>query len=175
MANVYGFCDAGCRRRVVPYEEFANSAAYVRQHKDETGKFHFEKGKEYKIFAPLDSAGNFACMINVLDKDNYIKEIEHKNNDKYADSFIFKLLDYFIDEDEANNIVVYELAGVRYKTAIERTTSLSDGDIASIYVEGATDILLVNTDAKIVLENSLKVGNTEITEEQLQALLALIN
>lgn len=167
--EIFAHCRAGCNWRTVHYDDFAKSAAYIRQYPETEGEYTLEKGKEYKIFAPKNADGNFDCSIRVFYVDALTDttpshEISFANNDKYADSFIFRLLDIF-NSDSSNEItIVYELAGVRYTETITGE-SIWTKDNDYLYIEGATDVLLFNSDATLVGEKGDKGDPYTLTDE----------
>lgn len=142
--RVYGFCDAGCRRETVLREDFLRSASLYEIYPDSGGKWHLEKKKQYKIFAPKDENGAFSFVLyvnHIIDK-HYITTT---TNDEYADWFVFRLLDYkFVEGTQYK--VVYEIEGNRYTEIIADGGDAIDG----IVLSGATQVFLFNDDATVI-------------------------
>lgn len=69
--KAYGFCDAGCKRRVTPYEEFERAAAYIEHHIDEDGTATLNPLAKYQItanpkFENIETVANFPEDIKSL-------------------------------------------------------------------------------------------------------------
>lgn len=72
--KVYGFCDAGCRRRVPSYEDFLSGASHVKLTPFETFgegelltcKFTLQPMHEYKIYSARSITGtNYSGIFNI--------------------------------------------------------------------------------------------------------------
>lgn len=141
--RVYGFCDAGCRRETVLREDFLRSASLYEIYPDSGGKWHLEKKKQYKIFAPKDGNGafSFELYVNHIIGKHYITT---STNDEYADWFVFRFLDYkHINGTQYK--IVYEIEGNRYSEIIADGGDVIDG----IVLSGATQVFLYNDDATV--------------------------
>lgn len=92
--KVYGFCDAGCRRRVPTYDEFKNSAAYVKVMPDEYGVYTLDVDKAYLIKNPsaVDGWGFTIRIISQSGSSATARDVELIAYDEYADGLEFKLL-----------------------------------------------------------------------------------
>lgn len=166
--KIFGSCAAGCLWETVHKSDFEKSASLIRQAIPADGKFYFEQGKEYKIFASKNSNGDFSSTIYFVFDMTSETDLSCECNDKYADSFTFRFLDYYYDEVLEYNVVVYEYAGVRYKVQYEY-------DISTVqcYITGATEIFLYNADATIKCEDgdsafirySANADGSDFTEE----------
>lgn len=174
--TVYGHCDAGCKRQVVPYDQWVESVSHVRQRKSGT-LYELGMGKEYKIFAPKNDDNQFTCTMKYLYSVKGVSEVlEHiidfENDDKYAEYFIFRLLD---EQIEGNILtIIYELAGVRYADTIT-----ADGEIGAtssqVGLYGATDVLLYNANAQAVLTTDIEADlSNYYTKSEINALLETI-
>lgn len=151
--KIYAPCKAGCLWETVHKSEFEKSAAYIEQYV-ENGNCYFEARKEYKIFADKDADNQFACSVVFAYKANGTATtytIAHTNDDKYADSFVFRLLEAATDGSTLT--LVYEMAGIRYTETVSGT-SLTLLDENCCYVSGASRVLLYNSDATITVETS---------------------
>lgn len=152
--KIYGFCAAGCKWETVHKDEFDKSASLIRQRIEDDGSCYLQLGKEYKIFAPKDTDGNFTCtltfsfLIGSSDGTKFDYNISHTNKDDYADAFTFR----FLEQSHAFGYsqIVYELAGVRYKETIPNVSLLAVGLTENyLSVKGATEVFLYNADASI--------------------------
>lgn len=155
--KIHATCKAGCLWETVHKDDFDKSAAFIRQYPNDSGFFFLEKGKEYKIFAPKDTNNQFTCFLNFSYYDNggynntFTFSIE--NSDKYAESFIFKLVATELAENNYDCYIVYEVAGVRYDTtATPQRLAYAPNDKEKIIVMGATSVLLINADATVTGE-----------------------
>lgn len=148
--RVYGFCDAGCRRETVLREDFLRSASLYEIYPDSGGKWHLEKRKQYKIFAPKDENGAFSFELYV-DYSIGRHYIETTTNDEYADWFVFRFLDYKHIEGTQYKIV-YEIEGNRYSEII------ADGDPVDgvVVLTGVTQVFLYNDDATVYARDGEK-------------------
>ena len=149
--KVYSTCKAGCEWETVHKEDFEKSAAYIPVNWSENeGNYYLSSVKEYKIFAPKNADNNFTCSIVYKYKDNGVLQnhaIAWTNADKYADSFVFRLLEVIYGATEIT--LVYEIAGKRYAETIMGTAlSLLASDYLNI--NGATKVLIFNAEAEVV-------------------------
>lgn len=176
--KIWAHCAAGCKWETVHYSDFEKSAAYIRQYPNTEGSYSLDVGKNYKIFAPKNQDGNFECLIKYFylqdggtEPDDLTHEITFKNNDKYAQAFIFCLLDAFESGDYKDEItLVYELAGVRYTETIGGE-NIAIG-INQILIEGATDVLLFNSTATLTGEKGDKGDPYTLTDEDKKTIVS---
>ncbi len=161
--RIYGTCKAGCQWETVHKSDFDASASHIPQHIDEDGKCYLELGKEYKIFAPREGLF-FTCWINYVYNDGVdgervfrVRNEEEEGagaeyfylcDDRYAESFVFRLLQATLSAD-GTLTYVYELGGIRYENSISVSASSSLLAENYLYVTGATKVLLYNEDATI--------------------------
>lgn len=152
--KIYAFCDAGCKNETVHKSDFDASASHIEQYIEEDGNCYLEVGKEYKIFATKDTDNQFACsVIFAYNAGSAVSAhtIENENTDKYAESFVFRMLGATISGSDIT--LVYELAGVRYEETITASSTPTLLTENGLYVSGATKVLLYNEDAQIVAGN----------------------
>ena len=155
--KIHATCKAGCLWETVHKDDFDKSAAYICQYPNSSGLFILEKGKEYKIIAPKNAENQFTCILNFnyYDAGGYANTItfSFENNDKYAESFIFKLVSTEIADNDYDCYIVYEAAGIRYgTTATPQRLAYTPNDKENIIVMGATSVLLINADATVTGE-----------------------
>lgn len=151
--KIFGYCPAGCKWETVHKDDFERSASIIRLNPDENGYYYLESGKEYKIFADKDSENNFTCTVELLQNDGKSYSIDLANEDKYAESFTFRLLETIVHQTNGNQLsLVYELAGARYATGM---IGLFNSE--AIRVTGATSVCLYNADATIYGEKGESV------------------
>lgn len=151
--KIFGYCPAGCKWETVHKDDFERSASIIRLNPDENGYYYLESGKEYKIFADKDSENNFTCTVEFLQNDGKSYSIDLANEDKYAESFTFRLLETIVHQTSGNQLsLVYELAGARYATVM-----IGLFNLAAIRVTGATSVCLYNADATIYGEKGESV------------------
>lgn len=158
LPKIYATCKAGCQWETVHRSDFEASASHAIQHVAEDGNYYLELGKEYKIFATKDASNQFTCSVNFSYTENGVTKtyaIAHENDDKYAESFVFRLLEASVNTDATEMTLVYELAGIRYTETISGT-SMSVSPENFLYVSEATKVLLYNADATIVAEKGEK-------------------
>lgn len=167
LPKIHATCKAGCLWETVHRSEFEASASHIKQYIDESGICYLMIGKEYKIFASKNESNQFTCSIafvyNVGETETTYT-FTHTNEDKYAESVVFRLLDAIINTGATTITLVYELAGIRYAETISGT-SLSLATENYLYVSGATSVLLYNSDATIVSEkgaDGAKIVSTEL-------------
>lgn len=128
MSNpkIYGYCEAGCRRRVPSLEDFEKSASIVEvaPEKDRLSRAYyiFEKGKTYRLknVNAVDKWGFTIFIYFQLFKTDP-STIELPAFDKYADGITFKWCGEEW-QDSRTAVLVYELNGER------RTMTHSYGD-----------------------------------------------
>ena len=140
-------CAAGCLWETVHRSEFEASASHIEQYVDESGYCNLEKGKEYKIFAEKNTDNQFTCSLVFAHSAGSII-IENENTDKYAESFVFRMVDISINGSDIT--LVYELAGVRYEETITASSNPTLLTKNYLYVSGATKVLIYNADATIL-------------------------
>lgn len=151
--KIYAPCKAGCNWETVHKSDFDASASHIKQNIGEDGICYLEKGKEYKIFAPKNTSGNFTCSLRFAYLSNNVEKtftITDTNADEYAESFVFRLLAATATTSQIK--LVYEIAGVRYSETISGS-SLALATENALYVSGATNVLLYNADATIVAKD----------------------
>lgn len=157
--TVYGNCDAGCRRRVVPYEEFELSASHIAQPIDENGNYVLELGKTYKIFSDKNGSNNFTCNLAI----KYLTSIQGEKVgnivipltvDKYTSYFTFRLEE---TSCQAYAVFVYFKINGELNYATFETTSSREGGVEScddyVVLSDASNCLLYNEDASIVAKD----------------------
>lgn len=176
--KIYGYCAAGCKWETVHRSEVAEWASQVREILQD-GTAYLQLGKEYRITAPKASEGVFDCSLALRGfypdignegTEGTITTITIPTLDKYADSFVFRLLEQSIDG--SNNVtIIYEIAGIRYSHTHYRETGneytlLSENQI---FLTGATSLFVLNSGMSI----SVSVDGTtaEINESELEAML----
>lgn len=168
----YGFCDAGCRRRVVPYEEFLNSASITKHH-GENGTYFLEKGRAYRL--KNDNSTTEWGFIIVLDASWNtgsgtavgMLTIDLPAFDKYSKGLKFSLLDvagvYDSSTQKCSFTAVYELNGERhtetfvngdYSATSKPTADITYRAVAMCQTSNASDLKcwLFNEDAQIEFE-----------------------
>ena len=178
--KIYGFCDAGCRRRTVHYDEFANSASLIVQSRSGF-VYSFEVGKAYKIKnAKASAAKGWGFNITVSTSWKISSgtlatgffTVTLPTFDKYSDGVRFALLDIqgVYNEKTCFFSIVYEINGTRY------TETFSDGNytantaptekveysaVATCTTDEAEDLICYryNDDAKIFLETDTSDAN----------------
>ena len=151
--KIYASCKAGCNWETVHKSDFEASASHIRQNIGEDGKCFLVTGKEYKIFAEKNESNQFTCSIRFAYLANGVETlfaITHTNEDKYADSFVFRLLDAVATSTAIT--LVYEIAGVRYSETISGS-SLTLANENYLYIDGATRVLRYNADATVVAKD----------------------
>lgn len=146
--SIYGYCPAGCKWETVHRDDFIAAATFVKVGTDDLLSFNeLEVGKQYKIFAGFiddDYTKGFKCDLYfkyTADTTETVYVINIPNEDKYADSFVFKFLDAIVGEEVVSGetrklTIVYEISGVRY-----------------------TEDLIVSTDVSVDTDNCLSVRN----------------
>lgn len=158
MSNpkVYGYCDAGCRRRVPTYDEFKSTACKHKISPDGDGVYHLSIGSTYEI-KNSNAVDSWGFTISMTKSGEQIsggqttvkRDITLVAYDKYASGLRFSWLDV-ASGTVPNAFVVYELNG-------ERTT-LTGGALPSIgyaysvdefIVTGATEVYEINNDMTI--------------------------
>lgn len=119
---VYGYCDAGCRRRVLPYEEYIN-AYNVEIYQN---GYALKMGKSYRI-KNLSVTGKWNTLINVgVEKDDGTFRgvaVTKPDYQDYLDGIKFKITEVFKQNENAdisNYIITMIVNGV------EQTQSLSN-------------------------------------------------
>lgn len=171
MSNpkVYGFCEAGCRYPVTPYEEFEKSASLIEAQVDDAGNCALDFGKTYKIYPKVDASGTrnatfrvkgiyrgAECSFDIFQhgattKDPYIVIVA-------AEAFA----DYDFDNDGASSIFMPYKSKTRYKAEAEKTAvfavDLDDypaivGDFVdtSLTVSNVEKVYAYNEEAEIVV------------------------
>lgn len=160
--TIYANCAAGCKWETVHKDDFWRSASHIKLHASDDGNFYLVGGKEYKIFA--EKADNeFTCAVILsysMAGETRAYTFAFTNADKYADSFVFRLLE--ASANDTTLTLVYEIAGIRYTETVEG--SGFDLSVCKLYVSGATEVLLYNAEAKIVFEES--GGLTEVAADE---------
>ena len=147
--RIYSYCLAGCRWETMHKSEFIEVAPLIRQH-FENDRCYLELGKQYKIFATNDNG--FSCTISLVYKNNETYETHTfaiPNDDKYADSVVFRLLETTINENTIT--IIYEIAGIRY---IDEITGTSINSENYLYVDNAKDVFIFNPDALYKVEGT---------------------
>lgn len=161
--KIYANCKAGCEFETVHKEDFEKLASHIKQYPEEDGNYYLQLGKEYKIFAPKNNSNQFTCSV-VFKYNKGNTETTHTfaftNADKYADSFVFKLLDATVSGSTLT--LIYEIAGVRYSETKSGSITLLEENY--LYVSGADNVLMYNADASITLENVDVIDNLSSTE-----------
>lgn len=149
--KIYAHCLAGCKWEVPHKSDVEEIATLLQEPINADGTFYCELGKEYKIFAPKNAAGNFNCLIQAWTM-NYggraYYTIQHTNEDEYADSFMFRLLDMRV-ESASKVKIAYELAGTRYTEDITGA-NMSLLDKEYLCITGATKVYLHNNGVELI-------------------------
>lgn len=148
LAKIFASCKAGCLWETVHRSEFEKSASHIEQYPQEDGSYLLEVGKEYKIFAPKTADGTaFDCSL-IINTQIYGADVPTgifaSCNDKYAKSFVFRLLEFI---SGVSATLIYELNGVRYSEVVSDETVARD--FVNCTLSGATKVLLYNADATI--------------------------
>lgn len=146
--KIYASCKAGCLWETVHKSDFEKSASHILQYPQEDGTYLLEVGKEYKIFAPKIGK-SFDCSLIVNTQiwgADVPKVISTPCEDKYADSFVFRLLG-FESVSDSGDTMVYEISGVRYSEVVSDVGIACD--FVNCTISGATRVLLYNADATI--------------------------
>lgn len=171
--RINAFCDAGCKWETVHKADFMKSASHVPVLVNADGNYYLEKGKEYKIFAPKDASGQFTCGVNFVYQtggaaDVTAYKLTHENEDKYAESFVFKILDASLNATADTITLIYEIAGIRYEETIgsgsESYSLLTEN---YLYISNASAVYLFNSDATITAKDGADGKDGEVTTEQL--------
>lgn len=159
--KVYGFCDAGCRRRVPSYEEFERSAAYVKIAYDATSgeKIPIQTGMSYRIknLSRTDTWGiRFEVLTRQDDNSEFVLHgvsgflIEY---DKYSDGLKIKVI--------ALEETPYDTEKSIYKLITNQNGQIKELDIG-FYPPGGREYAvkfagssygLVNDDIEVILYN----------------------
>lgn len=184
--KIHATCKAGCLWETVHKDDFDASASHIKQYIDESGKAFLIVDKEYKIFSSKDENNQFTCNVIFSYNDNGVTKthtITHENEDKYAESFVFRLLEASVSADATSITIVYEIAGIRYAETISGT-KLSLIAENYIHVFGATKVLQYNANAQIIgtagevdttLTKEGEPADAKATGERLAALEEAIN
>lgn len=184
--KIYSFCNAGCKWPTVHEDDFISAATYIEKPVDlirEGKNVHYlEIGKQYKIKAPKSDVG-YHCSITfefTMSNENYSTDtlglITIPNTDKYADSFVFKLLEVVHDSDN-ELYLIYERSGVRIKESI---SGYSDPSMKfsfkenNLYVVGADEVYEYNSEANYSISYSFD-ENVELVERERQKSKNLFN
>ena len=159
--KVYGFCDAGCRRRVPSYEEFERSAAYVKIAYDATSgeKIPIQTGMSYRI-KNLSRTDMWGIRFEVLTRqDDNSEFVGHGVNnflieyDKYSDGLKIKVI--------ALEETPYDTEKSIYKLITNQNGQIKELDIG-FYPPGGREYAvkfagssygLVNDDIEVILYN----------------------
>lgn len=144
--RIYAHCDAGCNWETIHRDEFLRSASHVEIYPNQNGFWNLVIGKTYKIFADKDENGAFAfeLRIDYFGGSYYVKTA---TNDKYADYFIFTLLEYS-NNDDGGITLVYEIEGNRYTETIDSANVYAADGYIILY--GANTVYMYNADATVV-------------------------
>lgn len=163
--KVYGHCDAGCKRRVVPYEEYLSSATFIVENTDSDGAFVLEQGKTYKISNSNDTnAWGFRISVApMMKKGSYTStpiswDMPLPAYDKYDNYIKFRWLELILElvSGTTYNIkLVCEMNGVRQTVEYSQNpVALTGYDISTlatkVRVYNATNCWMFNEDAEIV-------------------------
>ena len=174
--KVYGHCDAGCKRRVVPYEEYLSSATFIAENTDSEGTFVLEKGKTYKISNSNDTTtwGFKVSVAPMMKKGNYTSTpitwyLTLPAYDKYDNYIKFRWLELILEPvsgTDYNIKLVCEMNGVRQTVTYGTgTVFLYEYDISTldtkVRVYDATNCWIFNEDAQIVFEGEGLFSNEE--------------
>ena len=163
--KVYGFCNAGCERRVPTYDEFLQSASIIKQYATD-GKFLFEVGKKYKIAKTVRNATQWGFTVSVKYSETTETGIEYHDVSiafpacsKYDEYLTFRLFDVVLKQSESIEYIIVVVAEVNgeikeYETGNGTTSMSSEWAVVSATVSGATECYLVNEDANIVFDQS---------------------
>lgn len=157
--KIYAHCAAGCKWETIHKSDMAEFVTLIQEPINEDGTFYAELGKEYKIYAPIAANGNFDCKIvfacyfeEGTENERYVEyEIPFINEDEYADSFIFRLLDMTAVNEGTEHeaaMIVFELAGTRYVDFISGTAP-SFLDERYLCITGATKVYLHNNGVEL--------------------------
>ena len=173
--KVYGFCDAGCRRRVPTYDEFLQSASIVKMDATD-GEFTLEVGKKYRIAKMEKNATTWGFVITakIRQYDSATQSVyatlSLPSCTKYDKYLTIRVLDVVLGQLEVGGRPMYVVAEVNGKieqiSTSQNTNSKGDCEIKSVTVSLATECFLVNEDANIVLDPS----GGEMSEEVEQRL-----
>lgn len=167
MARVYGYCDAGCRRRVPSYDEFNNIAAFVKVLPEENGEYKLDVSDTYLIKNPsvTDAWGFTIRAVTLSGGSNTIFPVELIAYDMFADGLKFRFLKIlgnnagggvtnYRTKHEQNGTVsgVFQLGSVLKSDGYEgylevRSTSSEVVDGKTVY--GELEIIKFNDDVKI--------------------------
>lgn len=159
MNKVYGFCDAGCRYRVTPYEDFMKMAAYVPIEPNDEGIFELEVGKKYKIFDTTSDGVNFDNVrvrlqdctegINVDGQRTaaeFSSFISFKPEHTHAESFIFAPLHLSFDEYRIYCAWAMDgnIGDTNFDYGGETMVTYREDLVLKILVTGVSRIMLIN-------------------------------
>lgn len=162
--RVYGYCDAGCRRRVPTYEEYQSIAAGLKCTPDESGNYILELGKRYRIYRTEDTKISVTAEYANLVASQYISLPDYNQAyDKYdATEFCLTGTDYDTTEgtggedDQSDIYVCYILNGERKSLEVGTYTGGTQGleiAVTSITLSGAIDCYLVNDTGTLLAED----------------------
>lgn len=180
--KVYGFCDAGCRRLVPSYEQFAGSAALARCVPDEKGTYILSPFETYSI-RNTEATTNWGFTIGITVESSYFS-VDLPSCDARTVKYKDVKFRYYpqVTYDEETNVtscfVYYEVNGGSLKgqgTTREGRLELSDFFI-SVYVKNATDLFIYNEGGNVVARDgedgtsvfirySANADGTDFTEE----------
>lgn len=164
--RIYGYCPAGCMWETVHKEDFLKSCTYAVHYPNKDGKWYLENGKQYKIFGENNNGFGFTIAFKYTNNNGeQTYNFEIPNNDKYANSVVFKLLEARTDLSPDTLSLVYEIAGIRYTEEIETENPqlLTENYLV---VENADKVYLYNSDASFVID-----GGDSYTKEEIDDLI----
>lgn len=152
MSNkVYGFCDAGCRRRVPTYDEFLRSATYVSVIGSD-GNFVLQPTHEYKIYSTQEATGGvyfdtiFCVVITLNDGTNSVLRLTDEGVIYDASGCFYCTIGNLVITEDTYITIDYIMAG----EAGTFTYAIPDVKSVSIYVTGATEVYVYNKDAELL-------------------------
>lgn len=163
---VYGYCEAGCKRRVVPYEQMLDNYAIIADvTMNSDGTFNPEQGKTYKISNSNDTASwGFSILISPimintltgLEQTPITWHLTLPAYDKYDNYITFRWLELQLEIEvtatkEYNIKLVCEINGERQTLTYSKVVSLINYDLTTlrtkVTVTNATEIRVFNEEA----------------------------
>lgn len=179
--KVYGFCDAGCRRRVLSYDEFVGSGYIVEDEvKTDTYGIKYYPLEHGALARVINEKASTGWGFTVKFKCTYYDELYGKSAnvttaaielpvyDKYSLGVTFKLHDCYYENRALK--FIYDMNGVR----CEYSHALSGANVTtitrfSIYFEGITRCWRINEDAKMKVDATISDEDMEAIAQQIAA------
>ena len=160
--KIYSFCAAGCKWPTVHEDDFLAAATYITI-PIENDRCYLKLGKQYKIVS-----NNKSCTLHFKYTTGGTETVYNFTipfNDKYENSFIFRLLEEKRNS-ESSITIVYEIAGVRYTEEISGTNlALVEEDC--LYVDNADAVYKYNSEANYSISYSFD-ENVKLVENERQ-------